>query len=354
LTARPVFITGGCGFVGRHVAKYLLACGLTESIWIVDNLFTGRPPEEWLPSGFTSEPRGNAGRRYTYQGRSVTFVQQDLRDFLRCYAERPSDDSLPRFGDVIHLASIVGGRAMIDGDPLLVATDLAIDAEMFCWARACKPERLLYASSSAAYPVRLQGSCGSVALREEEITFESELGVPDMTYGWSKVTGEYLARIASRRYGLHVACVRPFSGYGEDQEPVYPVPAIAQRVARREDPLTVWGTGEQARDFVHIDDCVEFMFLVLDGVSDGSGVNIGSGILTTFLEVAKLLSGIAGYSPTIKPLLDKPVGVQNRCADVRVMHEKFGWSPRIPLAQGLERVYQAAVKKLERSERNAG
>ncbi|MGD1101088.1 MAG: NAD-dependent epimerase/dehydratase family protein [Terriglobia bacterium] len=349
MKARPILVTGGCGFVGRHVVKYLLSRHISDSVWIVDNLFTGKPPEQWLPRDFSLAQGAGPYKTYTCKGVIVTFVNQDLRDFLRSYLDRPHDGSLPRFGDVIHLASIVGGRSMIDGDPLLVATDLSIDAEMFCWARVVKPDRVLYASSSAAYPIRLQGTVGSVALREEEIRFESELGVPDMTYGWSKLTGEYLARIASRHYGLHVACVRPFSGYGEDQEPVYPVPAIAQRVARKEDPLVVWGTGQQARDFIHIDDCVEFMFLVLDRVSDGSGVNIGSGVLATFLEVARLLSDIAGYAPSVKPLLDKPVGVQNRYADIRLMREEFHWSPRIPLREGLQRVYEAALESVDRT-----
>ena len=120
-----------------------------------------------------------------------------------------------------------------------------------------KPDRLLYASSSAAYPVDLQGKDGAVALKESDIQFGGRLGQPDMTYGWSKLTGEYLARIAHQHYGLHTACVRPFSGYGEEQDLSYPVPSIALRAAKREAPLTVWGSGLQGRDFVHIDDCIE-------------------------------------------------------------------------------------------------
>jgi nucleoside-diphosphate-sugar epimerase len=89
--------------------------------------------------------------------------------------------------------------------------------------------------------------------------------------------------------------------------------------------------------------------LVLDRVSDGSGVNIGSGVLATFLEVARLLSDIAGYAPSVKPLLDKPVGVQNRYADIRLMREEFHWSPRIPLREGLQRVYEAALESVDRT-----
>jgi UDP-glucose 4-epimerase len=343
---KPILVTGGCGFVGRHITKYVLNNHLTDSIWLVDDLFTGRDPGCWLPRRFTSTRVSSTCTAYEGGGTVVYFVKDDVRRFFAEYLASPFVRDLPRFGDVIHLASIVGGRALIDGDPLLVATDLAIDAEMFHWARVVKPDRILYPSSSAAYPIELQGTDGSVPLKESYIQFNNSVGLPDMTYGWSKLTGEYLARIAARSYGLHVTCIRPFSGYGEDQEPVYPVPAIAERAARMEDPLVVWGTGLQARDFVHIDDCVAFSFRALETIGDGSGVNIGSGVLTSFLDVARTFANIAGYSPQIQPLVDKPVGVQNRYADMTVLNTKFQWSPSISLKDGFGRVYQAARQRI--------
>lgn len=173
--------------------------------------------------------------------------------------------------------------------------------------------------------------------------FGGALGQPDMTYGWSKMTGEYLARIAAERYGLHIACVRPFSGYGEDQDSSYPVPALAARAARREDPFTVWGTGEQERDFIHIDDCVEAMFLALQNISDGSAVNIGSGVPTSFRKVIAVLTGFAGYHPRIQPLIGRPVGVRTRYADTTRMRSVLGWEPKISLEEGLKRVYDRAL-----------
>jgi nucleoside-diphosphate-sugar epimerase len=256
------------------------------------------------------------------------------------------DTNLPAFAAVIHLAAVVGGRMKIDGDPLSVATDLAIDAEFFNWAISARPERILYASSSAAYPVQLQTADDNIALREDMIDFASgNLGAPDMTYGWSKLTGEYLSRIAAERYGLSVACVRPFSGYGEDQDESYPIPAIAARAARHEDPLTVWGSGQQGRDFVHIDDCVDVMLLALEMIHDGNAINIGSGRLTTFLEVARLFADLAGYQPVITPLIDKPVGVQARYADTTRQQELLNWSPGISMTEGFTRVLQAAEQR---------
>jgi nucleoside-diphosphate-sugar epimerase len=343
---KPMLITGGAGFVGRHVVWHVLRNKIAHEIWIVDNLFTGRHPDEWLlPQGFKRLEIGSSVE-YRRDQFIVFFLRMDVRDFFRRALEFPFSRTLPRFGDVIHLASIVGGRALIEGDPLLVALDLSIDAEMFMWARVARPDRILYVSSSAAYPIQLQDKNISIPLKEEFIDFQNNLGMPDLTYGWSKLTGEYLARIAAQHYNLHVTCVRPFSGYGEDQELTYPIPAIASRVAKREDPLIIWGTGEQGRDFVHIDDCVELMFLAMEHISDGSAINIGSGVLTTFRQIAEMLARIAGYCPTIKPLIEKPSGVHSRYADMTLVQRKFGWRPKISLEEGLTRVYQSMLEKL--------
>ncbi len=343
-THAPTLVTGGCGFVGRHLVARLVRDG--RDIWIVDNLSTGKHPDVWA-AGMGLTPTGPEARAFVHDnGANVTWIEGDMRDVLSSARDGLLD--LPAFGDVFHLAAVVGGRMKIDGDPLSVATDLAIDAEFFNWAITARPERILYASSSAAYPVQLQGDTDHVALNEDMIDFATgNLGAPDMTYGWAKLTGEYLSRIAAANYGLKVACVRPFSGYGEDQDETYPIPAIAARAARHEAPLTVWGSGQQGRDFVHIDDCVDVMIRVLDVIEDGSAINIGSGRLTTFLEVARQFADLAGYHPDIQPLIDKPVGVQARYADTTRTTSLLDWTPSISLAEGFGRVLHAAEQRAQ-------
>jgi nucleoside-diphosphate-sugar epimerase len=343
MTTSPTLVTGGCGFVGRHLVARLIREG--RSVWLIDNLSTGKHPADWV-AGLGLTPTDPAGQSFIHDnGARLTWIEGDVRDVLSSASDGLLD--LPVFGDVFHLAAVVGGRMKIDGDPLSVATDLAIDAEFFNWAITARPGRILYASSSAAYPVQLQGDTDHVALDEEMIDFATgNLGAPDMTYGWAKLTGEYLSRIAAASYGLKVACVRPFSGYGEDQDESYPIPAIAARAARHEAPLTVWGSGRQGRDFVHIDDCVDVMIRVLDVISDGSAINIGSGRLTTFIEVARHFATLAGYAPEIQPLVDKPVGVQARYADTSRMTRLLDWAPSISLDDGFGRVLRAAEERV--------
>jgi nucleoside-diphosphate-sugar epimerase len=341
-------ISGACGFVGRNMVRRLYQT-TEDRLFIVDDLSIGTHPSTWMAYSKTRmigdvEVLGEDERIYFWKG--------DFRDLLFRFRQNPRHIQetygieFEAFSDVYHFAAIVGGRLKIEGDPMAVALDLSIDAEFFYWACQHKPDRVLYPSSSAAYPISLQSPTGAIALSEPDIDFTKNLGVPDMTYGWSKLTGEFLAQIAAQHYGISVVCIRPFSGYGEDQDLSYPVPAIAARAARKENPFEVWGSGKQGRDFVHIDDVLDLIFILMDHVSDGSAYNIGSGTLTSFLDLIGVFSKIAGYSPEIKPLLDKPVGVHSRYCDMSLVQERFGWKPKISLEEGMRRVYEAALKQI--------
>ena len=342
-------VSGGCGFVGRNMVKRLLKT-TSDRIFVVDDLSIGIHPEKWLP-GFSSKK--NEDLEIFGDDERLLFWKGDFRDFLFYLRENPRflqekyQLEFDAFSDVYHFAAIVGGRSKIEGDPMMVALDLSIDAEFFYWVTRHKPARVLYPSSSAAYPVSLQTDEGAVSLKEGDIDFKGNLGTPDMTYGWSKLTGEFLAQIAAHHYGISVACIRPFSGYGEDQDLSYPIPAIAARAARHEDPFEVWGTGKQGRDFVHIEDVLDFIQMLMDNVSDGSAYNIGSGRLLSFIEIIEVFSKIAGYKPQIKQLLDKPVGVHSRYANMEIVTEKFGWKPKISVEEGMRRVYEAAVERIK-------
>ncbi len=341
-------VTGGCGFVGRHLVHRLLQLG--HEVWIVDDLSTGLHPETWLPK--VREASRNGLHSYLSEQGTIKFIHENLAATMLKqlgYVNAGENIAFPAFDYVYALASIVGGRQKIDGDPLNVGVDLAIDALFFHWLARNKDSigRVLYASSSAAYPTNLQTSDGHVALREDMISFTSgSLGQPDMTYGWSKLTGEYLSYLAAKHYGVSIACVRPFSGYGEDQDLTYPVPAIAYRVARGDNPITVWGTGEQGRDFVHIEDCISAMLLTIDRIRDGSSVNIGTGRLTSFLQVAALFAKLNGRNADVKPMLGQPVGVQSRYCDPTRMEQVLDWKPEISLEEGFGRVLEAARERV--------
>jgi len=338
-------VTGACGFVGRNLVKRLLSTS-SDFLVIVDDLSTGTTPESWLPPSelFESSDSERIGER-------ILYFRQDCRKFFQRWYENPEwlksfGLDIVSFDDVFHFAAIVGGRSKIEGDPMMVALDLAIDAEFFYWITRFKPKRALFPSSSAAYPIDLQTDTAAIALAESDINF-AKMGQPDMTYGWSKLTGEFLAQVAAKNYGISVACVRPFSGYGEDQDLSYPTPAIAARAARKENPFEVWGTGYQGRDFVHIDDCIDCILMALDNIHDGTAINIGMGKLTSFRDLIEMFTSFAGYKPEIRALVDKPMGVHSRYANMDFVNNTFGWKAKISIEEGMHRVYEAALERIK-------
>ncbi len=336
-------VTGGCGFIGRNMVKRLLETS-SSKVLIIDNLTTGQDPKQWANIPLTYETKG-----VQIFGDQLFFIRDDVRGFFRNFQSYFTFlESLVSkkiiLEDVFHFAAVVGGRATIENEPLMVAIDLSIDAEFFNWLSIVKPNRVLYPSSSAAYPIRLQTRADHRALKESDIQFET-IQAPDMSYGWAKITGEYLARLAAKKYGLHIACIRPFSGYGPDQDLDYPIPAITQRVIQKQNPIEVWGDGTQSRDFIYIDDVITGSLKTLDQISDGSALNLGTGNRTSFLEVISILSNIAGYSPAIKYLKEKPVGVFARYCDPTQSKNILDWTPGIPLTEGLELTFNEISNK---------
>ena len=315
---RKVLITGAAGFVGRHFVKHFLE--QKDEVHAVDCIapLTGaRDPASGWPF---FEPRDYVNFR---------FFKEDCRDYFQRVQDTEYDYSL-------HLAAMVGGRAMIDYNPIAVADDLSIDAEYWQWAKICKPKKTLCFSSSAAYPIKFQRKNDHVLLREDMISFEEDIGMPDMSYGWAKLTCEYLARLAYEKHGLKSVCYRPFSGYGEDQDDTYPFPSICKRAieSKGKKVLEVWGSGTQLRDFIHIKDCVAGVVQTMDHINDGDAVNLSTGILTSFVEFAGKAAALCGYYPEIKGMSDKPSGVYARGGDT-TKQKALGFSHSIDFETGI-------------------
>jgi nucleoside-diphosphate-sugar epimerase len=288
---KSVLITGSSGFVGRHFIKKLEDDNELHLIDIKDG--------------------------------------QDARDYFR-FSDK-------RYDLVIHLAAVVGGRETIEREPLKVAVDLSIDAEMFQWALRTKPSRVVYFSSSAAYPISYQSLYRRTSLWEDAIDLNSIMS-PDMTYGFAKLAGEYQAKFLAEA-GINTHVFRPFSGYGEDQDLSYPFPSFIARGARREDPFPIWGDGNACRDFIHIDDIVDAVLKAIDE-DIRVPVNLGTGIATSFNSLASTVAEQVGYSPQFEHLLDKPVGVEYRVCTSELMRSFY--TPKISLEEGVARSLRAA------------
>lgn len=316
---KKILITGAAGFVGRHFTKHFMETG--DEVHAVDSIVPltgGIDPEKSWP---LFDPRGH---------KNFHFYREDCRDYFR----RAKDTD---FDYTVHLAAMVGGREMIERNPLAVAEDLAIDADYWRWAKETKPKKTVCFSSSAAYPIKFQREKGHRLLTEDMIDFGDDIGMPDMSYGWAKLTHEYLAKLAWQNHGLKSVIYRPFSGYGEDQDDSYPFPSICKRVLSHHGAktLTVWGTGDQMRDFIHINDCVTGVIKTMDQINDARAINLSTGIYTSFKQFAKLAARLAGFDPEVIGMSNKPAGVFARGGDT-TFQRQLGFQATVSFEMGIK------------------
>lgn len=312
--AKRALVTGASGFVGRHLVAELKKRG-----YFVVGIDVRPAPGHIIDS--------TPSQAHIHQ-------QTDCREW---FATHFADE----FELAFHCAAVIGGRIGIEQRPLEVAMDIALDVAFIQWLRTAKPKHAVYYSSSAAYPVRLQARTDLFDLNEYDINFDS-IGLPDETYGWAKVTGEFLTRYAPSETSVHV--LRPFSGYGTDQDDDYPFPAIIRRVKEKTYPLTVWH--DTIRDFIHIDDVVGATFAVIEK-NVTHPVNLCTGRATSFSQLAELAAHAmrvreadftreTGYWPQVEILGgDNPMGVYRRVGDPSYMFSIY--EPQVRLEEGIRR-----------------
>lgn len=281
------------------------------------------------------------GATLVEQGHSVTRVdkKRDARMFFREW-----DSPTRRYDLVIHCAAVVGGRVLIE-TPLAHAENLEIDAALFQWAERAKPGRVVYVSSVAAYPKHLQMGAHHLVsadlrvrpdydipahiLRERDIKLDDP-AAPDELYGWAKLTGEYLAS----RSSVPVSVPRLFTVYGPGQDPIFPFANIINQIRGRNDPVTVWGSGGQIRDFVHVDDVVDGILEMAKQEVNGP-VNFCTGRPVSLIELIRMASNQAGYIPAIKKFPDKPEGLPFRVGHPKLLNTFY--TPRVTLEEGIKR-----------------
>lgn len=285
---KRVFITGAAGFVGRHLARHF-----EESGWDVDA----------------------TDILYGTEVRSLVDYVTDKYDL------------------VIHAAAADPHRAAIDTKIGNFPYNVSLDSMMLEWAIRTGQPRFVYLSSSAVYPKELQTiEYGRAALPEYQVTLRNPRE-PDGPYGWTKLFGEIEAKQA-REAGVRVHVVRPFSGYGTDQTADFPFRAFIDRALAKEEPFKIWGSADQVRDFIHIDDICAGIAAIVEADYD-EPTNLCTGRGTTMRALAHMVTDAAGYTPGL--LIDRtaPMGVH-----YRVGHpERFFhiYTPKISLEEGVRR-----------------
>jgi len=291
-------VTGGAGFIGSHLVDVLVAAG--HAVVAVDDLSTGRA--ENLASAFK---RGS--RLMLADVRSEADMRRVLMD---C---RPQT--------VFHLAAQISvsravGAPVDDAMANVVGTLAVLEA-----ARACGARRFVLASSGGA----IYGDAGQVPTREDAPI------APLSPYGAGKAGAEQYVALYGRLHGLSTVTLRLANVYGPRQGAAGEGGVITHfcRARLADASAPVFGDGLQTRDFVYVTDVAAAFRAAGEGTVSGA-LNIGTGCETTVLD---LIAGL-GLTPEFRRC--RPGEVRRSCLDASAAHEALGWTPRTPLARGLQ------------------
>lgn len=297
LSTKRILVTGGSGFLGRHVCE---------------ELSKRRPAKIVFP------------RRRQY----------DLRD--RAAITSLLADAEPDV--VVHLAAVVGGIAANRRHPGRFFYDNAVmGIELMEAARRAGVEKYVQVGTVCSYP-KLTG----VPFREEDFWngYPEETNAP---YGLAKKMLLVQAQAYRQEYGFNAVTLLPVNMYGPhdsfDLESGHVVPSLIRRFVEARDAgqnaVTVWGTGNVSREFLYVDDCAEAIVAATELYDAPQPVNVGSGQEIRIRDLVELIRETTGFSGEVRWDTTKPDGQPRRCLDVSRAKAAFNWEARTPLREGL-------------------
>jgi GDP-L-fucose synthase len=305
---KRVLVTGGAGFIGSHLVEMLVA--KRAEVKVADNL-----------------ENANLNNLKEVKNR-ITLINVDLKDLKNCIRVTEGVDI------VLNLVAKVGGIDFNIRHPASIVRDnMLFILNMIEASRISKVERFLAVSSACVYP------------RDCKIpTPETEgfVGIPEPTnegYGWAKRMSEVLARSYHQEFGMKVAIARPYNAYGPrdhfETERSHVIPALIKRVFDRENPLVVWGNGEQSRAFVYVEDLARGLMEIIERYPNADPVNIGTDEEIKIKDLIKMIVEISGIKTQIEFDASKPLGQLRRNCDISKAICKINFKTKYSLREGL-------------------
>ena len=298
-----VLVTGGAGFIGSHLVDALVERG--ARVRVLDNFDTG------------------SARNLAHRQGETELVEGDIRDLETCH------EATAGVAYVFHQAALGSIPRSIDDPVTSLAVNVQGSVNVFTAAREAGARRVVYASSSSVY-----GDHPGLPKREAEI------GEPLSPYALSKAMNEELARVFQLTYGQEIVGLRYFNVYGARQSPDGPyaavIPRFFQALLTGERP-TIYGDGEQSRDFTAVSDAVAANLLAAGAPSAAAGqaFNVAGGRQTSVNELATAVADILGSD--LEPHHEPPRAgeVRHSLADLSRASEFLGYSPETDLETGL-------------------
>lgn len=309
-------VTGAAGFIGRSIAAALLARG--ESVRGIDSFITGK--------------RSNlAGLE------AMEFIEGDLADSAAC------ERACKGVEIVLHEAALASVPRSVE-DPVSTNRN-CVDAtlNLLVAARAAGVRRIVYAGSSSAY-----GDTPTLP-KHEEMPPD-----PISPYAVAKLAGEKYMTAFARVYGLETVTLRYFNVFGPYQDPTSHysgVLAIFCRMMLAGLQPTIYGDGEQSRDFTYIDNVVEANLLAAAAPAEkvsGRVMNAATGSSITLNEVFILLRELTGYRGKAAYAEPRSGDIRDSLADIRLAGELLGYKPKVDFREGLRRTVEWYRKGADR------
>ena len=306
---KKVLITGGAGFIGSHFVEHLLELGAEVSITIRDKNSNHRFIKHILDK--------------------IKIFYGDLREYNNCLESTTGQKV------VFNLAANVGGIEYNIKHPGSIFRDnLLIFMNILEASRINKVIRFITVSSACVYP----RYC-TIPTPEEE-GFKDEPEPTNQGYGWAKRMEEFLSKSYRNEYGMNISIARPYNAYGPrdnfNPESSHVIPALIKKVVDGQNPIEIWGTGEQSRSFIYVTDIARGLIKMAE-IMPKETLNIGAEEEITVRDLIYLIKELVNSNVDIIFNTNKPIGQPRRKCDNTKAQQILGFNTKVFFREGLKK-----------------
>lgn len=316
-----ICVTGGAGMIGSALVRKLIMHG--HEVIIIDNLWRGKLEYIEVLEKFKE---------------LVCFHKLDLAD------EKNGNEAIELFKEcnlIVHLADIVAGIGYVfENEHSIFHINNKINSNVFNWAVSAECKEVIYAGTACSFPLQLQRS------RDSEL-FENQLfpADPESAYGWSKLIGSLELRYLKRCSSIVATTLIFHNVYGPNcdlhDKTSQVIPALIKRILslKKGEYLIIWGSGNQGRAFVFVEDIVEGIYSTILAESKPEIIQLGPNYCTSIKELVTVLTTKIIPKEDIRIVYDttKPEGDLGRFANYSLAKNYLGWEPKTSIVDGLKK-----------------